>query len=221
MKAAQTTKEKNTVYTVITADLVHSRMMPPKEREDFFKLLKAQLKLLSVRYKFTYNIYRGDSFQAIIPHPYKGLLIALAIRYYVRTLKMVTYSKQADIRIALGIGLVDFLKKKPEYSDGPAFHYSGTRLDELDKGKIYLGIRTHNESINDELHISCALLDQLIQKTTINGASVLYYKVLGYKEQTIAKKLKISQSAVNQRSRDAGWSVVQLFIERYNNFKFK
>jgi predicted transcriptional regulator len=38
---------------------------------------------------------------------------------------------------------------------------------------------------------------------------------MGLKEQEIAEKLQITQSAVNQRKKAAGWEAVSVLLQRY------
>ncbi len=51
-----------------------------------------------------------------------------------------------------------------------------------------------------------------MQKWTQNQAELVYYKLQNKKEEEIAKLLRISQSAVNQRTKTAQWNAIEKLI---------
>ncbi|MGZ5135248.1 MAG: hypothetical protein ACXWCG_08865, partial [Flavitalea sp.] len=52
----------------------------------------------------------------------------------------------------------------------------------------------------------------LIQKWTQNQAELVLYKLQNKKEEEIAATLKVTQSAVNQRTKTAQWMAIEKLI---------
>ena len=85
----------------------------------------------------------------------------------------------------------------------------------MKKGEQNLTIKTPWPEINKELKTECALINAIIYRWTKEQAEAIMYQIQGYTQEEIAKKLKISQSAVFQRLRTGGAWAVQAFLERY------
>jgi len=52
-------------------------------------------------------------------------------------------------------------------------------------------------------------------KWSTASAEVIYYLLKDFKETEIASELGISQSAVNQRKKAAGWNGIDILLARY------
>ncbi|HMB46255.1 MAG TPA: hypothetical protein VKL21_10575, partial [Candidatus Methanoperedens sp.] len=96
-------------------------------------------------------------------------------------------------------------------------------------------VRTPWAEINEELRTECALLDALIQRWTKEQAEAILYQIQrpkfnvfpsiaqedlehskqGLTQVETAKILNISQSAVFQRLKIAGYWAVQVFLEHF------
>ncbi|MEO5995615.1 MAG: hypothetical protein ABIN89_02860 [Chitinophagaceae bacterium] len=217
---------------VITGDIVASRKLPGKSRERLYSDLRKFLATLKTKGLLTaYEMFRGDSIQCIVKNKEQSLRAALMIRawlksYAVRTSaakkKQVRNKKtgvvmpligKQDIRLSIGIGGVDFVKKNSlAHSDGEAFHLSGIGLDSLKTttGKIIL--ETADTTFNEAIEPSMLLLDAVLQKWTSNQAEIILFKLKNYKEEQIAREIGISQSAVNQRTKTSQWSAIEKLL---------
>ena len=126
------------------------------------------------------------------------------------------FSTDFDIRLAVGIGQVDFIKKsKISTSDGEAFRFSGEALDTLKNESYRLIIKTPNNEFDEALEPAILLLDALIQKWTLNGAELVLHLLQNKKEEEIATLINISQSAVNQRKKNAQWFAIEKLIQYF------
>jgi hypothetical protein len=174
-------------------------------------------------------LFRGDSFQCLIHTPEMALKVALLIKTSIKSLnpselKIVTGNESQqkafftnrlfDVRISLAIGEVTMETKQLATSDGEAFRLSGKRLDEMKKEKRTFCVST-KDTFEQELDTESFLLDTLVSKATALQCEVMYWKIFGQNETWIANKLKINQSAVNQRSSSGGWHAVEKMIKRY------
>jgi hypothetical protein len=220
------------IHGIITGDIVSSREIEVPIRERLFDDMGLLLKDLKKKWIDAYETYRGDSLQCEVKTPEYSLRVALIIRCFFRAyfpdeLKPETIMKKGnkpiaskgyfptnfDVRLGIGIGTVDFIKKnKITSSDGEAFRLSGEALDTLSQGTHRMGIKTFNTSFNEQMEPSVLLLDALIQKWTQNQAELVLYKLQDKKEEEIAGQLNISQSAVNQRTKTAQWFPIEKLI---------
>lgn len=220
------------IHGIITGDIVSSREIEASIREKLFDDIGLLLKELKKKWINTYETYRGDSLQCEVRTPEHSLRVALIIRSFFRAylpdeLKPKAALKKGkqrgtskgyfatnfDVRLGIGIGKVDFIKKnKITSSDGEAFRLSGEALDNLSPGMQRMGLKTFDPALNEQMEPSVLLLDALIQKWTQNQAELVLYKLQDKKEDEIAGQLKITQSAVNQRTKTAQWMAIEKLI---------
>ena len=206
---------------VITADVVASRNILPKHRTKLYTDLETFIAQLQTTKIITqYEFSRGDSFQCITNKNEQILKIALLLRCFIISY---TYPRSSatynhDVRMGIGVGQVDFLKKTSlAHSDGEAFYLSGGGLDNLKKMPYNLALKTYNHTFNQSIEPSILLLDALMQAWTTNQAQTIFYLLQNFTEEEIALKLKISQSAVNQRKKAANWYAVQKLLHYFQN----
>lgn len=227
---------------VITGDIVDSREISITIRELLYADLKSFLESLKKNKRIDkYELFRGDSFQCIVKQKEETLKIALMIRLFVKSYitseqkqkyanylgkgKMASkgyYPSLLDIRVAIGIGSFDFLNKKTlAHSDGEAFYLSGGGLDEIKTMPNRMVVKTNNIEFTNAIEPSILLMDALIQKWTVNQAETVLLKLEGFKEDEIARQLKISQSAVNQRTKTAQWYAIEKLLAYFNTTQKK
>lgn len=220
------------INAVITGDLVKSRRIHEGDIDAVIKSLKNTLNdineyLLGGKGKF--EIFRGDSFQGLIPHPKHALLVSIIIRAKLRTFEpSFNFARKrkaekpilhafTDARISIGIGKTSYNGKTITESQGEAFEKSGYALDKMKKENERLTIVTPWEDINKELEVECKLADVIISRWTSSTAEALYHHFLFEKtQQELAKKLKVSQPAMHKRLMVYGnVNSIRCFINRY------
>ena len=221
------------IHGIITGDIVASQRIAPKVRQKLFEDLAIFLKELKKKWINTYETFRGDSLQCEVKSPETALRVALMIRAFfkgylseeempraqanrVEERTKGYFTTDFDIRVAVGIGEVDFIKKnKITTSDGEAFRFSGEALDTLKEESHRLMVKTFKQEFDEALEPAILLMDALIQKWTLNGAELVLYLLQNKKEEEIATLLDISQSAVNQRKKNAQWFAIEKLIQYF------
>jgi predicted XRE-type DNA-binding protein len=223
------------IYGIITGDVVSSREIDAFIRKKLFEDMGMLLKGLKKQWIYSYETYRGDSLQCEVRSPELSLRVGLIIRCFFRAyfpdeLKPKTVLKKRkklipskgyfatnfDVRLGIGIGSVDFIKRnKITGSDGEAFQLSGDALDDLKQSAQRMAIKTFDPALNEQMEPSLLLLDALIQKWTQNQAELVLYKLQDKKEEEIAATLKITQSAVNQRTKTAQWLAIEKLVQYF------
>ncbi|TVZ28484.1 SatD family protein [Gillisia sp. Hel_I_86] len=214
------------MIAVLTADLIDSSLYEEKVLQEVLDTLKQEFEGITREYdqdQVRLQIYRGDSFQGIIKSPENALQIALQIKtainriHFKETVKNKAYSKIADFKIAIGIGEQELEREAISESNGPAFQFSGRTLDEMKTEHRKTKLKTDFEEINAEFNTSLFLLDTITDKWSTASAEVVYYLLKGLKEREVAEAIHISQSAVNQRKKAAGWDAIAVLLERYRD----
>ena len=212
------------MVAVITADLVDSSLYEEEFLNSVLNTLQLEFEKIQNEYgqkSVQFEIYRGDSFQGIIQEPKWALRIGLQIKTAVNqipsreTSSGRAVSKLADFNLALGIGSLELQRDSIAESNGQAFQFSGRTLDEMKSETQCTKIKTIDEEINEEFNTSFFLMDLLMDKWSTASAEVVYHLMQGLKEREIAERIKISQSAVNQRKKASGWEAIAKLVERY------
>src|ERR1043165_129147 len=157
---------------ILTADIVHSTQIPSKDLEARTFTLTRELEKELFDKKPTFEFYRGDSFQALLPHPEDALRIALLWRTGI----MATEPGGWDIRLAIGIGAVDHIGERLSTSGGQAFHFSGTLLDNLKKtDNQRIAFQTFSETWNGRLETEGILAEGIMRRWTTGAADAAAY----------------------------------------------
>lgn len=225
------------VDAVITGDLVKSRKINDADIEKVINSLKGTFDEINrqlLNGKGTFEIFRGDSFQGLIPQPELAMLVAIIIRARLRTYepsfgsathrtsKPIIYA-YSDARIAIGVGTIRYNAGRITESQGEAFQKSGNSFDALSKENERLAVMTPWENINTELTVSCKLADALISRWTASTAEAMYHHLLyGINQKELATKLAITQPGVHKRLVIYGnINNIQAFIDRYQELIIK
>lgn len=201
---------------VITGDVVGSTKI-----NEFGKLPKlindliTEISLYCAKCKV--EISRGDSFQVLVEDPKQALLVALLIRAGFRKSSIDLGNKDLDVRLSVGIGEVSYIDEKIGQSNGEAFILSGHGFDNLTKTQR-LSVQTFSESINSELKVETAFVDDIVSNWTHLHGEIMYQSLLTDSTQCeLAKKLGTSQQNICKRLRCAKEKLVRLYLNRFSS----
>ncbi len=206
------------LYAVITGDVVDYTKLSPSHQQKLLNVLKASFEVVRKRTGqsgvVSFDMFRGDSFQGIIPKPGDALRDVLTMRGMIRSAEPSDSDVTWDVRTAVGIGPIETIPGRVTEGDGEAFRRSGPALDEL-RGRERFSIRSPWPEMDGELEVSSALLDAVIARWTPKQAEVVIELLQQKSQEQIARELGISQTAVSYRVRDAGWFAVKRLLKRY------
>ncbi len=207
-------------YAVITGDIVKSRNIKGNDRKRLIKSLKETFleinsELLHEK-KVHFEIFRCDSFQALIKKTHHSLKICFLLRAKIRSLTKGVENQYRDARLSLGIGSVNYNAERIIESDGEAFRYSGIMLDKM-KHNERLRIHTHDKEINEELKVECAFADTVVKRWSVKQSEVIYRYLLKNETQyELAKAFNISQPSLRKRLVVSGdIKPIDIFIKRF------
>ena len=193
--------------SIITGDIVHSQMSNPGIWMD---LLKQQF-LKSGSSPYTWEIYRGDSFQLEVVNPANALETAILIKASIKCIKNI------DVRMAIGIGNKNFDSGKITESNGSAFIFSGEQFEKLIKEKQNLAIASESKSFDRDINFCLRLALTFMDNWSENSAEIV--KVVlenpGLSQEEIGERLGIKQNSVSTRLKRAHFNEVMELIQIY------
>lgn len=204
---------------IITGDIVNSREIEDKDL--FLSELKSIFKQIESKIPFEkpFEIYRGDSFQAMVESPKDAVLVAILLRTGLRSLNINQKQKELpleqlkDARISIGIGEMNFIDVSITSSDGEAFVLSGEGLDSMKKSDERLKIVVKNIELLEVFNVTTTLATTIINKWSNYAAEIMYRHLLYNETQKeMAKALSISQPAVHKRKTAANADAIDLYL---------
>lgn len=216
------------MIATISADIVRSTSL---QTEDLIILRNRLRELLDDFEKdypgFWARIVRGDSIECVVPEYRYALRIAILIKLFVKIqagdFDCHELLQRHGIRFSIGIADISYADKAEDLINGPAIYLSGRNLDEISRRDLYTAIEVESvpKSLSDMVDSYVALLNNLADSYSTKQAEVVFYKLLGYKEVDISKRLSIYQSAVNMRSTSAQWGLLNTAIRDFEDVDFK
>jgi hypothetical protein len=210
------------LFAILTGDLVRSSRYSASERSQVLQHLDRTLSGLQLFYArgtptgggVQFYLFRGDSFQVYLPFPEKGLEAALFVRTRLLSAEL---ENRLDARISVGIGRISYFAERIELMDGEAFRLSGSGIERLERTHRHLLVLTPWENVNAELNVECALTDGLMERWTAKQAAAVFYRITEENQARAAEMLGITQPAISQQLRAAGFSAVQEFLDRFES----
>ena len=196
---------------VLTGDIVNSTKLKPVAEKKLIKILQTVL----VNYQFEF--YRGDSFQVFVKNAEEALEIALLCRTAAISISKSDQDIKSDIRISIGIGMVQLPVKNLATAKGSAFVLSGRAFDEFLKTDARLSIAVENGLANTAVEIISDYLNQLFKVMTYKQAEVIFELLQHKTQQEVAKFLKKSKSTINQHVMAGGWNEIENLLQQYKS----
>ncbi|MEP3480679.1 MAG: SatD family protein [Fuerstiella sp.] len=214
---------RQSVYAVLTGDLIDSTDLDTTSREEARKLVLSSVTKLDdwskkkvVRGKP--EIFRGDQWQALLTQPKFAFRAAL----YVRSKLIAT---GCDTRVSIAIGAVDRISRTSiSRSDGDAFVRSGHGLDSM-KTDSELAI-----SLPDNMEESGRWLSAIAE---LSGAILIGWKrrqaeavsfaidPQDFNQQEIGKRLKTTHQSVSKTLKAARWDALEVAIKSFEGFDWE
>jgi hypothetical protein len=220
-------------YSVISGDIVASTELQGADKNLLRTSLSQLLEELRTHYDCYGRLVKGDYIECVPRRAADGLRIALAIKSFVKTIPIaeknytkgkskVKLFKTYGIRLAIGYGTLRQFDAEEGVIDGAAIYFSGRAINgknthnkERVVVKNTLFFASENIEYNRQFGAILALLDVLFAKATARQCEVVYYKLMGWTEETISEKLGINQSVVNQHSTSVGWNAIENAVDVY------
>ena len=200
---------------VITGDIIESSAIQIKYRDFLLKSIREIADELSVIEPLRIEMFRGDSFQAVIDSPENAIKIAVLLRAGLKGHTPKECKKPWDARLSIGVGTISYHADNTVLSDGEAFQYSGRTLDEM--GKRRLVVKTRWADVNEELQVSGAFADEVVSSWSVPQSQAAYQALLyNISQKEIANKFQKSAQNISKLLGAAKVNLVQMYIDRYH-----
>lgn len=202
---------------VLTGDIVGSTRIEGGDRDLLLSLIKNLLLQNARPEEGATDIFRGDSFQLVLPTATSAAKAAIAIRSGLMCNTPETFSTLWDARISVGIADEGYRGLDVGMSDGEAFRLSGRKLDDMKDARLC--IQTEIESFNSELAVETAFVDDIVSHWTRNQAFVAHQfcRAIPRPSKEIAKDLNVSNQRVSQLYHSAKMPLLLPFFSRFEN----
>lgn len=220
---------------VISGDIISSTSLVMEDRVILEEKLKGLLKVLKDKWGVYGRLIKGDYLECVCQNSAEALRVALAIKSFVKSFdpkkannrednNRISLFKTHGIRLAIAFGELSRFDPEKGVMDGEAVYLAGRLINQSPSShgkervviKNTLFFTSHEERINEQMDPLMGLLDVLISKATARQSEVLYWKLLGFTESEIARKLGINQSVVNQHSTSVGWNSIERAVEYFS-----
>ncbi|NMM50578.1 hypothetical protein [Marinigracilibium pacificum] len=206
------------IHAVIIGDLVNPPSVDASNRSDFDASLREIFDEVNSDYEkdIDFLIQRSNSFTKVMISPEYALEVALYLKARVKMLRKYYSLPDLDMRLSIGIGLIENLAQEVSQSDGQAFRFAGTELDKLSKFQSFT-LRSSFKEMNISWKALALMVDTITEGWSYEGAEAVWFSLKGLTQSQIAKILDISQSAVNFRLRAAHWRATKVLIKTYHD----
>lgn len=183
---------------VLTGDIVRSQDFPA---EIWLGALKDTLNDASGD---LWEIYRGDEFQILMDRPEEAFIKSLQIKSALKKIP------DLDVRIAIGLGEVDFKAEKLAESNGSAFVNSGRLLERIKTEKNNLAVSSPVIDFDETFNLIFIWMGQLTDNWSTVSAEIMniFLKQPEINQEEAARQLNITQSSVSQRLKRAGYEQI-------------
>lgn len=216
------------MIATISADIVRSTSLQTGDLIELRNRLRGLLDDLEKDYQgFWARITRGDSIECVVSDYRYVLRIAILIKLFVK-IQVDRFDchellQRYGIRFSIGIADISYADKKEDIIDGPAIYISGRNLDEISKKDLYTAFEIEKtpRSFSQVMDSYVALLGNLVDSYSAKQAEVVFYKLLGFKEMEISRRIGVYQSAVNMRSTGAQWGLLNTAIKDFEELTYK
>ncbi len=199
---------------IITGDIVDSTKLNLAERDIMIRALQAIPEILSPFDRVSMEIFRGDSFQIQIHRAAIAAKAAITIRSWLRSQIELSGKDPLDARLAIGIGGKDYESESLSTSDGEAFRLSGRLLDKMQKAR--LAVATPWPSVNEELGLSTAFVDDIISSWSQNQSKIMLLRLQTDKSHLeMSQILEISRQMVDKSLKSSKEDLIESYIERF------
>jgi hypothetical protein len=219
--------QRKKLYAALTGDVIKSSRLDSEARKRLNEAILTAGEELRKSFPGLVaggiNIFRGDSLQFLIDDPSKALRTALFFRAALKA----TSGLKTDIRIAIGIGTVDFMPETARGgADGEAYRLSGPALDSMKTKQTLCLTLSRTLALSPQtrmaLETTVALAGVLAERWTGKQALAIKGALLGQTQEEIRKSwpIPVTRQAVAKHLDGAGWFGVEQALAVFESFEF-
>ena len=191
------------MFATISADIVASTSLSVNETIGLKQRIESLFGLLKVSYPdFEGRQIKGDYIECVMQNVSNVFRIAFIIKSCIKSFSTAKNEKTKNFHTYI--------------------YLSGRALEEMSSlNKGTMSVHTSKKQLSAPLQTIALLTDAILNDMTVRQSEVVYYKLLGFKEADIAKKLGISQASVNNASTATKWYCIEESIKYFEQINFE
>ncbi|MFP4225114.1 MAG: hypothetical protein ACLFRF_00150 [Desulfobacterales bacterium] len=209
-------------YAVISGDFIGFSPLSAENRQTLYHLVVdggARLnQIFGDAMPQPVDVFRGDGWQMLVAEPVSGLRAGLYFRAFIRAHAPV---RETDVRMAIGIGPVDYVPAgNISGGDGAAFRRSGKLLESMAApGAGTLRFAMDGSGTARAIDGMLVLAGALAGRWTPNQARAVMDALAGMTQQQIAAgwNQPISYQAVGMHLKRANWGEIRYAVEVFES----
>ena len=209
---------KKAHFAVVAGELAPGAKVSDEQFSKIPDLIRASFqavnRMVPESAQLKYEIIRMDEFLGLSDNPNQSIRSVIMLFSAFRFLSYKELSVRLDLKICEGVGPVEFAQSHLRESDGTAFRSATDGIKKMKRNQR-ISLITTDESLNDELDLSCGFMDILIHDWSDEQAEAVFLNLTGKNQMEISQMLNISQPAVNRRLKAAHFDAINRFINRY------
>lgn len=219
----------NRVFGIVSCDVIDSTFLDMEELIQLRRDIRSKLfpEISAICPESWGRIVRGDTIECCMERPYLAFRVALLMKcwfmdwadYHDASSNM----RRSGVRFSIGIGPMRLIDREEDFMDGEAIYIAGRNLDYISERGIPVafGMDSRERDISTLITNSLLLVNDIIESSTDKQLPILYDRISGLTENEISRKLSISQGAVNQRAKNAGWPLIRNTLDVLENLDFE
>ncbi len=204
---------KAAIGAILTGDIVNSTKLEAAVE----KRLLAELK--EILSPYTFEFYRGDSFQVYVEDARASLRTAMLCR--TAAIGLQQEEQFPDIRISIGIGEVTQPIIPLGSAKGEAFILSGRSFDDIQKTNTRFAISSNHDWGKLSYELLATYANSIFGELTPKQAEVIFHLLQGETQQKIAERLNKSKSTISQFASSGKWNEIEYLLEAFNKITEK
>lgn len=192
---------------VVTADIIESSRYSRLDRRKLDEILRRAFREVEQRFpnaihtRLAFRITAGDEFQLVLSAIPQTFTILMYLRAVVAAGGL---RPPVRFRASIGVGEISVLKRDSPYEeDGVAFVSSRRGLEGMAKGSgrfRWTALVTGIADVDSTADVVLCLVDYMLQSWTVAQWEAIRWSLLELTREEIAKKLRRSTSAREERS---------------------
>ncbi len=194
------------MVSIITGDIINSRKV---NTEEWLPDLKSYFETIGTNPKY-WEIYRGDSFQVQVDvkNTLKTILIIKSL---------IKKNKKIDVRMAIGMGEINYQAERITESNGPAFINSGESFSLLKKTN--LNIKTPFPELNEYFETILQLIAKISDDWKPITSETIFYNLFHpeLNQKEISEKFNKSPSSISEALKRGGYHEISQAINLFQN----
>ncbi len=200
------------LYIAIKIDIIKSRSYSDRDQlqKKFLKITDNANKEFDEFVVSRFIVTHGDELQGLLKIDGRVIDVINFFLNEMNSLESEDFGKKkirtSKIRFGIGIGTLNTsLKPVSIGMDGQAFYFAKEAIDIAHSQKKYIVVKTESQIVTNFINTIFDLMFSIRKDWSVTQIEIISFIIKGYLQESIAKKMGISQPAVSKHLKRANW----------------